>query len=70
MRCVCCDRPLNDFETTRKYKSTGDYADLCNKCVTEIGSDVEYTVRREFEPFVRSAMEIEEDRLSKGDYDE
>ena len=40
MRCYCCDKPLNDFESTRKSASTGDYLDMCNKCYSTIKDDV------------------------------
>lgn len=33
MRCDCCDRLLNDFESTRKSKLTGEYLNTCNKCL-------------------------------------
>lgn len=53
MRCVCCDRLLNDFESTIKVKSTGEYADTCNFCRREIGPDVGYVGRSDLEPFER-----------------
>ena len=31
MRCIACDRALNDFESTRKYED-GSFVDLCNHC--------------------------------------
>lgn len=31
MRCRACDCELSDLEATRKYASTGEYIDLCNK---------------------------------------
>ena len=40
MRCYCCDKPLNDFESTRKSVTTGDYLDMCNKCYSTIKDDV------------------------------
>lgn len=33
MRCCCCDTKLTDFESTRKSAVTGDYLDMCNKCI-------------------------------------
>jgi cytochrome c1 len=41
MRCTCCDRLLNDFESTRKNKSTGEYLDMCNKCHSIIQDDIQ-----------------------------
>lgn len=40
MRCYCCDKPLNDFESTRKSVATGDYLDMCNKCFNTIKEDI------------------------------
>lgn len=31
MRCLSCNKNLNDFESTRKYES-GEFIDLCNSC--------------------------------------
>jgi hypothetical protein len=41
MRCQCCDRLLNDYESTRKSKVTGDYLDMCNKCYGTVQSDLD-----------------------------
>jgi hypothetical protein len=45
MRCICCDRNLNDYETTRKHAVTGDYLDICNKCFRDISNDVPTVAR-------------------------
>lgn len=37
MRCDCCDKNLNDFESTRKSKVTGEYLNMCNTCFTGLG---------------------------------
>ena len=47
MRCTCCDRLLNDFESTRKSKSTGEYLDMCNKCFSMVEEDIEYIGRED-----------------------
>ena len=31
-RCRACDRIMTEFEMTRKFKDSGMYVDLCNKC--------------------------------------
>jgi hypothetical protein len=36
MRCVACNCNLNDFETTRKHAITGEYLDMCNRCVVDL----------------------------------
>ena len=40
MRCLSCDRKLNDYESTRKYASSGTFVDLCNRCFAEISEDI------------------------------
>lgn len=39
MRCIACNKNLNDFESTRKSTITGEYLDLCNTCYHEIQQD-------------------------------
>lgn len=39
MRCIACDKNLNDFESTRKDLH-GNYLDMCNQCYGEIKDDV------------------------------
>lgn len=39
MRCYACDCELNDFESTRKSKTTGEYLDLCEDCFTPIADE-------------------------------
>lgn len=38
MRCISCNKPLNDFESTRKYED-GSYVDMCKGCFST--SDLE-----------------------------
>jgi len=45
MRCNCCDKILNDFEATRRFKESNTYADMCNECVKELPDDIEFIVR-------------------------
>ena len=33
--------PLNDREATRKYKSTGEFLDLCDNCFSDIVDEIE-----------------------------
>lgn len=37
MRCCCCDTNLSDFEATRRSAVTGDFLDMCNKCIKGLG---------------------------------
>lgn len=39
MRCNCCDRPLSNLESTRKFAS-GTYVDMCTKCLGTISESV------------------------------
>jgi hypothetical protein len=36
MRCVACNRNLNDYETTRKHALTNEYLDMCNRCILDL----------------------------------
>lgn len=43
MRCDCCGVILTTQESTRKFKGSGEYVDMCNKCLSTIDDQVEYT---------------------------
>lgn len=62
MRCVCCDKRLNDYEATMKHPITGEYTDICSVCLPDTG----------IEPIVRSDLEPDEivDALYYEIYDE
>jgi hypothetical protein len=50
MRCQCCNKNLNDYESTRKHSITGQYLDTCNNCLSEINSihgEIPCTVRHD-----------------------
>jgi hypothetical protein len=64
MRCYCCDKNLNDFESTRKSVSTGEYLDMCNKCYSTVSDDLLSEVRYDLYDG------NEEDEYDEGDYDE
>lgn len=36
MRCQCCNRNLSDYESVLKHPTTGDFLDICTKCLKEI----------------------------------
>jgi hypothetical protein len=40
MRCIACNKNLNDFESTRKSAVTGEYLDLCNTCFHQVEQDI------------------------------
>jgi hypothetical protein len=64
MRCQCCDKNLNDYESTRKSVSTGEYLDMCNKCYSTISDDLLSEVRYDLYDG------NEDDEYTEGDYDE
>ena len=38
MRCSICDVMLSDFEATRKHADTGEYLDMCCKCISYVNA--------------------------------
>jgi hypothetical protein len=64
MRCICCDKNLNDYESTRKSVSTGEYLDMCNKCYSTVSDDLLSEVRYDLYDG------NEDDEYEEGDYDE
>lgn len=47
MRCLACNKILNDFEATRKSATTGEYVDLCNHCFHDVEYDIESLERED-----------------------
>lgn len=43
MRCECCNKVLNTQESTRRFKDSGTFVDMCNACLFSISDDVEVT---------------------------
>lgn len=37
MRCQCCNKNLNDWESTLKSAHTGEYLDTCKRCLKGMG---------------------------------
>jgi hypothetical protein len=36
MRCIACDKTLNDFEATRRHAVTNEFLDMCNRCMKDM----------------------------------
>ena len=36
MRCLACQKNLSDREATRKYASTLEFIDLCDRCLKDL----------------------------------
>lgn len=49
MRCECCNKNLNDFEAVRKSKVSGEYLNMCNKCISE--ASIAATTREDLDPY-------------------
>lgn len=44
MRCKACDENLSNEEATRKSPNTGDYIDMCNRCLGTVVEFLPYEV--------------------------
>ena len=70
MRCVCCNKNLNDYEATRKHAITGAYLDMCNSCFAEVSTmaDVPVSTRED----LASCVDIDEgvDRMLEEAYND
>lgn len=40
MRCLSCDKRLNEREATRKYSSSGSFIDLCDRCFATVAEEI------------------------------
>ena len=67
MRCQACDKNLNDWESTKKNNLTGEYEDLCAKClnVVQQTASSEYTIDYEDS---EDALDHVQERPSDFDY--
>ena len=36
MRCIACNKQLNDYESTRRHAVTNEFLDTCNRCMKDI----------------------------------
>lgn len=64
MRCYCCQRSLNDYESTLKSAQTGSYLDMCMKCLD--GLDIETLGREDLSSF----EELDENDFDLSEEDE
>lgn len=49
MRCYCCNKNLNDYESTLKSAESGSYLDMCLSCLKDSG--IQYEGNENFNPF-------------------
>jgi len=47
MRCTICDKPLNDYESTRKHLITFEYLDICQECYVAADLDIIHSDRKD-----------------------
>lgn len=41
MRCTACNVILTPAECVRRFKGSGEFVDMCNKCLSTISDDVD-----------------------------
>lgn len=39
MRCTCCNKTLNDYESTLRHAVTNEFLDMCSVCIKDVGID-------------------------------
>lgn len=49
MRCCACNRNLNDYESTLRSAATGEFLDMCMKCLD--GLDIATQGREDLSPY-------------------
>jgi len=50
MRCLACNKALNDYEATRKFFDSQEYIDLCNHCFySGVNDQVNFEERQDLE---------------------
>lgn len=59
MRCKACDKMLNDFESTRKGRESGEFVDLCNQCYVHVKDDLQVVENYELMD-LQDSIDIEE----------
>lgn len=59
MRCCCCNRNLNDYESTLKSEVSGDYLDMCTRCLK--GTNIATIGREDLNPNEEIDVEFDND---------
>jgi len=57
MRCLCCNRLLNDYESTVRHSDTGEFLDTCMRCLD--GLNIPYKGREDLNPFEEDDIDLE-----------
>ena len=58
MRCICCNKALNDYEATARHVETNEFLDTCLKCLKEIG--IGHVGRSDLYPYEEVEDHVEE----------
>ena len=69
MRCLACNKALNDCEATRKSATSGEFVDLCNHCFHNVEQDLETVVREDLRDEESYDEDIELDDLEGDIFD-
>jgi len=69
VRCLACNKALNDFEATRKSATSGEFVDLCNHCFHNVEQDLETVVREDLRNEESYDEDIELDDLEGDIFD-
>jgi len=51
MRCLACNFALSNFESTRRYASTGEFLDLCERCYAAVKGEIKVTERLDLKEY-------------------
>lgn len=62
MKCYCCDRILTTAESTRKFKGSGAFTDMCDTCLSTIDADTVEGYHEEDECFDDDGEPIQDNR--------
>lgn len=49
MRCVCCNKSLSDYESTRRHALTREFLDMCNQCYISVQDVIPAKAREDLE---------------------
>lgn len=70
MRCACCNRNLNDYESTLRHAETNEFLDTCTSCLK--WTDIPTKGRTDLDPSedVEDDLYIDWEDSLTGDSDE
>lgn len=71
MHCDCCDHLLDDIEATARFTETGNFVNMCKKCIRFLPKDLQINYRNDLKGKEREEKEEQaaEDKLYDEDED-